>query len=569
MDLLESLIARPGQTQEGRLPAGLAPHFVDVDERRAADLYEFVAKFAARVRFVEARGGALGDDADWTAFFHGTLPADRDGTAPPHLALLAAFLKLYRVPRCAVNGITARHLDFFYRRALGFAPRPPRPDRAHLLLELKKGAAPAAIGPAHAFSGGKDAAGVERIYAPLAETVINGAKVESLRSVFVDPAGGGSVHFAPMANSADGLGGKLRGDEPKWRAFGGPGLPAAPIGFAVAAAVLRMREGVRKVTLEIALDGLGPAITETLLEQRLEGFASGEKGWLGPYFFDATLASGRLTLAFTIPAGDAAVVDYDAAIHAHAFPARAPVIQVLLRVESDNAKPDGYRDLLPLLALGVRVAVEVSGMKSLQLESDAGTLDARRAFMPFGPQPVPGSRFVVGCAEALSKKLSELALELHWLGLPADFATLYSGYPSPPEESSFSVRAAFRDAAGHEASAQESHPLFQPRSDDSVRLALLGDTGAGSGSKTGALYARRISALAAGGSPWLRAAFAREVLKFPVYGFAPTGAPAQREGFITLKLAGDFRQSDYRASLARGSPLKEPYTPTQIGRAHV
>lgn len=559
MDLLESLIARPGQTQEGRLPAGLAPHFADVDERGASELYALAARLAAHVRFVEARGGALADDADWTAFFRDALPADRAGGTPPHLALFAAFLKLLRIPRCAMNGITARHLEFFYRRVLGFAPRPARPDRAHLLLELKKGAEPVAIGAAHAFSAGKDASGVERLYVPLVETVINAARVGQLRSVFVDPADGGTVCFAPVANSADGLGGELRGDQPKWRAFGGPDLPAAPIGFALASPVLRMSEGERKVTLELALDGLGPAVTAALLEQKLEGFATGEKGWLGPYFFDATLAGGRLTLAFTIPASDAAVVDYDRAIHAHAFAARTPVVQVLLKVEA--GKPGGYRDLLPLVVRTARISVAVGGVKSLQLESDAGTLDPKRAFTPFGPVPVPGSRFVVGCAEALSKSLSELSLDLRWLGLPADFATLYSGYTSPPDESSFTVRAAFRDGAGH-APAPDARALFEPRTDDTVHLVLLGDTGAGPGPRRGAPVSRRISALSLGGGPFLRAAVLRETLRFPVYGFAPVAVPQEREGFITLKLGGDFRIADYRASLATRSPLKEPYTPT-------
>ena len=88
---------------------------------------------------------------DWSLFFDTALPVDRDGRTQPHLGLLAAFLKLYRVPRCAINGITAGHLDFFYCRVLGFVPRDAQPDRAHLLFELKKGAAPAAVGPAHCF----------------------------------------------------------------------------------------------------------------------------------------------------------------------------------------------------------------------------------------------------------------------------------------------------------------------------------------------------------------------------------------------------------------------------------
>jgi hypothetical protein len=119
-----------------------------------------------------------------------------------------------------MNGITARHLEFFYRRVLGFSPLAPRPDRAHLVIELKKGAARTALHPGHVFSAGKDASGVERLYAPLGETVLRHARVEALHSVFVDPADGSTVRFAPRADSADGLGAPLQGAQQSWQPFG-------------------------------------------------------------------------------------------------------------------------------------------------------------------------------------------------------------------------------------------------------------------------------------------------------------------------------------------------------------
>lgn len=561
MDILESLIARPGQTQEARLPAGLVPHFVDVEERSAAELFAYVKKLAAQVNFFDVNAGAVGAAGDWTPFFDASLPGDRDGGTAPHLALFAAFLKLYRIPRCAMNGITARHLDFFYRRVLGFEPRAPQPDRAHLLIELKKGAPPVAIKSEHAFSAGKDAMGIERVYMPLAETVINQAKVEKLLSVFFDPADGGTVCFAPIANSADGLGPAFKNDEP-WRSLGYPGLPAAPIGFALASPVLRMAEGRRTVKLRLELDGLGPALTASEFERRLECFVTGETRWLGPYTVDAALSGGALILAFTVLPDEEGIADYDAAMHGHAFAASAPVVQVLLKVE--DGKPQGYRDLLPVVVHSASVAVEVAGVGSLQLVSDAGPLDPKRAFMPFGAQPVPGSRFMVGCPEALSKNLSELTLELAWLGLPADFATLYTGYRNPPSESSFTVRAAMRDAAGRETSASTHYPLFQPREVGKVTLTLFGagEPAAGTGVRVEALPARRIRAFAAGSGASLMLAARRERLKMPVYGFGASAAPAARPGFITFTLDRDFGHTEYRSKLLAGTPLtNEPYTP--------
>lgn len=548
MDLLEHLIARPGETQEGRLPDGLAPGFVRIEGRSARELYTLARRFAEQVRFHYVAGGVTRSDLDWTPFFpEERLPRSRDGDTAPHLALFAAFLKLHRIPRAAINGITARHLEYFYRRVLGFAPRAPIPDRAHLMIELKKTAAPVEVGPEHVFSGGKDAGGVERLYGPLLKTVINRAKVEKLGSVYFDAALGGTVRFAPVANSADGLGGELEGDEPKWRAFGHAGLAAAPVGFALASPVLRMKEGTRQVRIELGLESLGIGLAAPL-EQRLQAFVTAPKRWLGPYEVDAMQAGTRLAFEFTVPASDDPVADYDAAKHAHAFATSLPVVQVLFKEDLGQ----GYAELQQLVVRSARIAVEVSGVKSLQLESDAGMLDPKRNLTLFGPQPMPGARFMVGYPEALAKKLDELALELRWLGLPTSFAERYKGYNAPlPAASDFGVRVALRDGAGREVSTEELYRLFQNR------LVLV------PGQAGGALPpARHAKAFAAGGSRWLRRAWERETRKRPVFRL-DAGPPAPRGGFVTLKLDGDFRHGEYRSRLLSGrAPDNEPYTPT-------
>jgi hypothetical protein len=548
MDLLEHLIARPGETQEGRLPEGLARAFLQIEGRSSRQLYDYARALARQIRYPYADAGAIKDDLDWAPFFpEDRLPTSRDGETPPHLALFAAFLKLHRIPRAAMNGITARHLEFFYRRVLGYAPRGPTPDRAHLLIELKKTAAPVAIGPAHVFSAGKGADGAERLYAPLIETIINRAKVEKLGSVYFDAAGGGTVRFAPVANSADGLGGELEGEEPKWRAFGHAGLPEAPVGFALASPVLRMKEGTRQVRIEFELEGLGVGLAAAL-EHRLQAFITAPKRWLGPYEVDATQSEARLALQFTVPASDDPVADYDAAKHAHAFATSLPVVQLLFKEHVAR----GYAELQQLIVRSVKVAVEISGVKSLQLESDAGMLDPRRNVPLFGPQPMPGARFMVGYPEALAKKLDELTLELRWLGVPPNFADRYKGYSAPlPAASDFGVRVALRDGAGREVSPEQVHPLFQNR------LTLLPGQAGGVPPP-----ARHAKAFAAGGSRWLRMAWERETRKRPVFRLDP-GPPAARTGFITLKLDGDLRHGEYRARLLSGrAPDNEPYTPT-------
>jgi len=548
MDLLEHLIARPGETQEARLPEGLARGFLEIEGRSSSDLYAYARALARQIRYAYVDAGAIKDDLDWTPFFPANrLPKSRDGDTLPHLALFAAFLKLHRVPRAAINGVTARHLDFFYRRVLGFTPREPVPDRAHLLIELKKTAAPVEITPEHLFAAGKDADGVEQLYAPLLKTVINRAKVEELASVYFDPADGGTVRFAPKANSADGVGGELEGEEPKWRAFGYATLPAAPVGFAFASPVLRMKEGTRRVRIELGIEGLDAGFADAL-DRRLQAFVTAPKRWLGPTEVTVTQSGARLVLEFSLQASDDAVADYDPAKHAHAFATRLPVVQIQFKEATQN-----YGPLQALVVLSAKIAVEVSGVKSLELESDAGRLDPRRTVIPFGPQPMPGSRFLVGFPEALAKKLEALTLEFAWLGVP-DFATRYAEYETQhqplPTLDNIQAQVTVRDAAGHELWPAQTHPLFQPT------MAL-----APGPAESSPAPEKHVRTLAAGGSAWLHRAWQREILIRPMYRL-DFGAAGPRAGFITLKLEGDLRHAEYRRKLLSGSaPKQEPYTP--------
>lgn len=557
-DIVQNLISQLGQSQDDRLTPELDVHFADVDERGPEELLSFWKRLAPLVRHYDANGAG---DGDWTPFF---AARGEEGAMPPHLALLAVFAELNEIPREIVNRLTGRHLDFFYRRVLRFEPRPSLPDRAHLLIELKKGSAPVAIGPRHAFSAGKDAAGAELLYVPTAETVINSSRIASLRSIYKDPDGR-TVRFAPVADSADGLGAPLTGAEPKWRAFGYPALPAAEIGFAVAAPVLRMREGRRTVTLSLELGNPSGRHTSEGFLSSFEAFLTGEKGWLGPYGPAASLAGGLLRLTVAVPESAAAVIDYDPAVHGYAYAAEAPVLQFLLK----PGAPLGYADLAGLAVRSARLDVEVASVTSLSLESDAGTLDPKKTFLPFGPQPAVGSRFQVGSAEVFAKKLTRIDLHLQWQGTPASFKDWYKGYSKAPstDDGGFTARVDFQDGAGWQAG--EVRQLFA--SPDLAETTLTFTHG---GASTPAAGGHAVWGLRTAGSAWARNEALRQILARPVLAASAAAPPAVQPGFLTLTLLRDFLHADYRKesvanvlafskSTDGSAPvvLNEPYTP--------
>ncbi len=193
-DIIQNLIFQPGQSQDKRMAEELGIHFANIDERTDEELLLLTRKFAEFVKFYS--NDDVTSEGDWSGFF----PSDPDeirqllnnksGEVSPHLALFLSFIKLYQAgPQESINRFTGRHLDFYFTEVLRLTKRPAIPDKAHVVLELKKNALPVSIRSNDLFSAGKDDTKVELIYRPTGETVINSAKVDSLRSIFYDKSG--------------------------------------------------------------------------------------------------------------------------------------------------------------------------------------------------------------------------------------------------------------------------------------------------------------------------------------------------------------------------------------------
>jgi len=563
-DIIQNMISRLGQSQDDRLPPELDPHFVDVDERTNADLLAQARTLSQNLRFY--RHTPDFSSGNWSTFFPDgddtALLAREDGQVPPHLGLFAAFLHLYRYPQQEINTLTGRHLDFQFRDVLRFAPKPAQPDHAHLLLELKKGVSPVAILPDLMFTAGKDGSGAELVYRPVRENVIGHGKVESLQSVFHNSEG---IFFAPVANSQDGSGGALAAAQPKWRAFGGSDLPPAHIGFALSSPVLHMQEGSRTVRLDLWLSGMNSNLTADKLSNALEAYLTGSKGWLGPLGgVKNELSADKLSLQFAVETSAPAVVNYDTGIHGHAFAAQAPVLQLLLKPGASLH----YDDLKNLVVTSAQLTVTVDGLQNLSLENDDGSLNPKKAFLPFGSQPVKGSQFMIGCEEALSKQLADLKVKFSWLDAPGNLTTWYANYsnvgqmsdgisanliyqdrsgPTPPVEQTLMARV----CAGVSTIGPKVPKQTSPgRPADSKLFALLS-----SGSIIGRLLGNK---------------FKRER---PIYQRDTVPQPTPRSGYITVALIDDFLHSDYlretvyntvnqvKDTQGKVIVLNKPYTP--------
>ena len=557
-DILNAMIAGPGTAQPERDDLRLQPGHAPLDDRDTVALLQALRAIAPQVlRYEDSPEAAAADwsgvlpsgDADELA----ALVARRDGHVAPHHALLIAFLRLSARPQALLNGFTANHLTYQMQQVLGFVPRASQPDHAYLLIELKKGAAPIEIDSRHAFTAGKDATRVEQLYTPLRSTVVGQARVERVCGV---ARRGAQLLFAPRADSADGVGAPLPAKEPRWPPFGRVTWPNAPVGFAIASPLLRLAEGSRELHLVLRLAGLPAGVDVQALAASFEAHATGPKGWIGPFDVGGALGGDTVTFSIKLPDDAPAVVGHQPAVHLQAFPAELPVVQLLL-------KPDaafGYAALTGLQLRSAQVRVSAAGVRGVALENDESTLDANKAFLPFGAQPVVGSRFFIGCPEVLSKHLTDLSVRFVWQGAPGNLTGWYAGYAHANRfDNGVSATLTWQDASGH---ATTTAPLdLMQRSDGATTLGV-------STPSVASAYpsAFRMKALVESGSSFGRALALRQGQMFPIRVSGPATTSAPRAGFVTVTLLEDFLHGDFRhesiaAIVAKKPALREPYTP--------
>jgi hypothetical protein len=270
----------------------------------------------------------------------------------PHMALLVAFLLLFGRAQAHLNQLTAKHLKFYYRRVLGIEPSSPVADRVHLVLEPAKSLdGDPRIAEDTEFKAGKDASGVELIYASDEELVLNQARLDEdgLKSVFVSLQDGEvkNIHAATDADSTDGLGADLLDADGQWQTFGGEDMPYAELGFAVASPMFNLAEGDRFIVLRFDLNeplSLPEDVSEDdvakELRHNIKAQGSGEKGWVDLQIHEIRFEDDGqpcLKLRLYLGAMEPALVAYDSTVLDGGFSTRHPLLRLILDNEGQPA----------------------------------------------------------------------------------------------------------------------------------------------------------------------------------------------------------------------------------------
>ncbi|MEP6627413.1 MAG: hypothetical protein ABJA32_05480, partial [Ginsengibacter sp.] len=193
-------------------------------------------------------------------------------THPPHLALLFAFLNMFRQLQNDLNGFTRKHLDFFYRDVLQIKSQDAIADKTHVIFEIQKQLEKYLLKKGLLVKDGKDNNKQEIIFSLDDDIVVNKTEVAETKTLFLNNQSAfvqtyvEGVYIANDATKVDGIDKDFKDDQPKNFSTLGAKLSKysdpetkviqpyanARLGFILASPVLYLKEGTRTVTISVA-----------------------------------------------------------------------------------------------------------------------------------------------------------------------------------------------------------------------------------------------------------------------------------------------------------------------------
>ena len=357
------------------------------------------------------------------------------GNGYPDTSLLIAFSKLLQIHRQQLNGITEKHLDFYYHTILKQTLGEASPDELYLSLGLAQKSDSLNIPAGTEFVGNSKIGGFPVAFASTKDHDINKIKVEKARTLFYGtaPANNGQDgrHNLPLKKlyarqivKPNTQAKNQQGEVLSWPLFGALGgnkeqlvsdkLSEPQQGFALASPVLYLQGGIREITISFTF-------TESIEIKPFKScdvYLSSKSKWIKvvkPLFEQPSDAT--LTLKINLKATDLPVLPLTG--KTPNSQSQWPLVKLLLSDEFDLSKPPSLTK--------VSIGTVVSKFDNIELYRGEKKLK-NVGFLPFGPGAQHGEELNICGDELLAKQVNKLQLNVNWENLPANFETYYQQY---------------------------------------------------------------------------------------------------------------------------------------------
>jgi len=457
----------------------------------------------------------------------------------PNMGLFITFLLLHKHLQTDLNNLSTEHLKFYYEEILKQQKQSYQPDEVHICFELAKHIKEHTIEADTLLKAGKDKQGQNILFKTVSPLAINHTKVASLKTLFLSQYAKTQIssfrlvtgtYVAPIANSKDGVGKPFENEQDEWpicgeeqwnRPVDSHTMVKGSMGFALASPLFFLEEGNREIKLRIkfipeslyyfrkliedirsveekeASKRYGRFEEVTLRNAFYKIFPPGDNKNIDIWFTSKNgweqVPSGEIKilppedlqadwdyieLVFRLPAHMSEVVAFDRFLYPdEKFVTRFPIIKCML---NDHIEPYIYSLWKDLEINSINIEVKVDEIKKIKIYNNIGQIDPRQPFMPFGPQPEPGSYMLIGNTEIFQKPLTELSLKMEWQNIPTTykaFNNYYQAYDPPIKVDDFKIKlSALSEKVFHPKDENQAlrYPLFdlQPSNEDDDVLLI-------------------------------------------------------------------------------------------------
>lgn len=443
-----------GTNRFERLGKELDFDYVQIEERHEADFIQQAEKLSSAIQFYNQNDTPSGD---WSVFFD-----QQADTNQPHRALFIAFLRLIEALNEHANGLTKRHLDYYYQEVLQFGEKEVAPAHVHLFFKCAKTLKERFLENEALLSAGENEAGKKILFQLVNELVVNNTEVNSYFALYKHTEDYDNRIFSKdysaslIPENKEGfptfgeqqLSYKKDGDEFVATLLSPDDytMDEATVGFAVSSSMLRLAEGVRTIQLRFLLEGSYP--TDFTTGSKLFKFElTTADGWYELLENEEDITNivtrrgtnhSDLEIELRLKEIHPAIVNCDQEIHESAYNSPNPVIRITLKHDAESAY--GYKAWKNTTVKNIGLKVAVTGVRSLLVQNELSTLDASKPFRPFGPIPSVGNHFYIGHSEIFKHRFQQASINIKWKGLPFDgFAKHYDAYEENITNSSFKI----------------------------------------------------------------------------------------------------------------------------------
>lgn len=395
-------------------------------------------------------------------------------TFSPQLALFIAFLDLYAHLRQQINGITRRHLDFYFKEVLGIPSESSSPDTVHLLFDPEAQVKSVKLLTSDVLTAEIPGNEEPLIYKLENELVVTNARVAELKTIAVSDYKqilapekqfrdvnevqvykADNPVFNPLAFQ------KKLTDINSWPVLGEDqhelagnlrAMDDAEIGAILASPLFYQTEGERSFTLSIELRS-APGFS---LKKYISNFSQITRKkedtvihelFSSAFIIDYTALSGwepvnlytvvveleknaktTLKVHFVLTPANKPMAIFDADLHRLKCSSSFPMVRLIL---NNFAEHNPYSFLRETLIDRITINVKVKGFKDLKMQNNIGPLSPVIPFQPFGPQPSVGSFLDIKNTNVFNRYTKDFSFHMEWLDLPRDkkgFEDYYKGY---------------------------------------------------------------------------------------------------------------------------------------------